>query len=150
MSDGSRLALQNGESYLQSPVDDIESFSWVLLYGIVQNSAQGPRSSRDDLLQRTLDKSRDAALNQFNRFGADPTMDYCLLTHTLSASRLLRKYEDATYNLRNRWVQDCHVLRTTGVQDSQVWELCYHAAAVSGLSAVIQILIDFKNSTSQK
>src|ERR1700733_14682522 len=35
MSDASRSALDSGARYLQSPVDDIESFSWALLYGIV-------------------------------------------------------------------------------------------------------------------
>ena len=145
MSNASRLALKHGESYLQSPVDDIESFFWVLLYGIVRNSAQGPRSSRDDDLQRTLDDAREEALFQFNQLGPDTTMDYCPLARTLSASRLLRKYEEAIYNIRTQWARGCHALHR--VQDGQVWELCYHAAAVGGLLAVLQILIDFKNST---
>ena len=99
MSRASHDALRIDDPYLHSPIDDIKSFAWVLLYGIVQNSTQGQPSPKDEWLQNDLDTARETALYQFNEVGASTDMNYHLLTHTLSAFRLLRKYDEAKYNL---------------------------------------------------
>ena len=145
MSDASRAALQRSRYYLQSPVDDIESFSWVLLYSIVQNSMQIQHSSTDDLLPHTLDVSRAEARRQFDMVGPDMDMGYCLLTRTLSASGLLVKYDEANRSLRAQWAKDCNVLHAAEVYGGQVWELCSHAAAVGGLLAILRVVKGFKS-----
>ena len=150
MSGESHDALRSGDPYLQSPIDDIESFAWVLLYGIVRNLTQGQLSQRDEQLQDDLNTAREMALSRFNEVGVNKNMNYHLLTRTLSASGLLTKYEQTKNNLRAQWAEDYDELHTAGVHGGWMWELCYHAAAVGGLLAVLQILIDFKNSTGQK
>ena len=140
MSDESSTALMDGQSYRQSPVDDIESFSWVTLYSIVRNSAS-PHSDQDHKLQDAFDKlGRDTALRKSHNVRTKK--GYSELTRTLSASALLRAYEDVNYDLRGRWDNDVEALGDS--LDGQAWELCCHAAAVSGLLAVLQILVDFK------
>lgn len=145
MSDASRnaLVLVDCKSYLQSPVDDIESFSWVLLHSIVWNT-HGPHSRADHQLQCKLDSGdRHAALAGF--MGAWTNGECSQLTHVLSASRLFGKYAAAIRALHEQWEDDKETLTAAKVHDAQAWELCYHAAAVHGLLVVLQLLVDVKN-----
>jgi len=148
MSTSSAMALRRGRSYLQSPVDDIESFFWVSLYGIVQNSTS-PRSDLDNELQDTFDQQgRDTTLRIFH--GIRTNKGYCELIRTLSASALLSAYDVANRDLRAQWEDDIEVLDNS--RDDRAWELCYHAAAIGGLLGVLQILVGFKarhNKTAQ-
>jgi len=147
MSDDSVAALKHGRSYQQSPVDDIESFLWVLLYSIVQNSTS-PHSDLDNELRDAFDTpGRAMALRMFNNVRT--TKAYCELTRTLSASGLLRAYEAAIYTLRGQWEDDLEALDDAKSCDARAWELCYHAAAIRGLLAVLQILVDFRARNNQ-
>jgi len=148
MSTHSVMALSRGRSFLQSPVDDIESFFWVSLYGIVQNSTS-PRSDLDNELQDIFDKKgRAETLRIFHDIRAEK--GYCELIRTLSASALLRAYDAVNSELRAQWKDDIEVL--DNLCDDRAWELCCHAAAIRGLLGVLRILVDFKakhNKTAQ-
>ena len=134
-------ALKNNKSYLQSPIDDIESFFWVLLHSIVHNAAS--RLQCDDLLRGAYDtEGRAEALQIFHFVGVDT--EYSELTWSLSESGLLRKYEAAIQVLRDQWQRDRNAVHTVNPLDAHAWELCYHAAAIDGLLAVLQTLISFK------
>ena len=140
MSRHSVMALSRGRSYLQSPVDDIESFLWVSLYGIVRNSTS-PRSDLDNELQDIFDKQgRDTTLPIFHDIRAKK--GYCELIRTLSASALLSAYDVVNHELRAQWEDDIEVLDDSC--DDRAWELCCHAAAIRGLLGVLRILVDFK------
>ena len=145
MSTASVDALRNKESYLQSLVDDIESFFWVLLYSIVHNS--GSRLKRDNQLRGAYDtQGREKALQTFHSVGINT--DYSELTRSLSESGLLGVYEAANRTMQVRWQRDCNAVRTQAdPPDAHAWELCYHATAIDGLLAVLQILMSFKDRT---
>jgi len=138
-------ALKNNKSYLQSPIDDIESFFWVLLYSIVHNAAS--RLQCDDLLRGVYDtEGRAEALQIFHFVGVDT--EYSELTRSLSESGLLGVYEAANRTMQVRWQRDCNAVRTQAdPPDAHAWELCYHATAIDGLLAVLQILMSFKDRT---
>jgi hypothetical protein len=118
MSDNSAVALKRGRSYLQSPVDDIESFFWVLLFSIAQNSTS-PCSDLDNELRDAFDDvGRAEALRVFNN--ARSMKGYCKLTHALSTSGLLRAYEQANYDLQVQWGDDVEVLGEARLGNSVV------------------------------
>ena len=137
------MALQLGQSYLQSPVDDIESFFWVLLYSIVQNPTS-PLSRLDNELRNVAFDvpNRSFVLRRFNVIRSKKK--YGELICTLSTSGLFRAYENANYALRDQWEEDLEALKDAKSNDAHAWELCYHAAAISGLLTVLQILVEFK------
>lgn len=148
MSVPSAEALKRGRPYLQSPVDDIESFYWVTLYSIVQNSTS-PRSELDNELQDTFNtEGRSEALQIFANAKSD--MGYCQLTRILSASRLLKKLEGMNEALRDQWNEDRAEVVAPNMHDIRAWELCYHAGAIGGLLGILQILIDFKGKNNNK
>jgi len=125
MSVGAATALQNGKPYLQSPVDDIESFFWVLLYAIIQNSSASYK--RDWELRSAYDtEGRAVALRIFNIAFYTPE-DYCQLTCTLSASKLLDKYDTANKTLRNHWHADHTLVEAVEPPDvaGTGWLKCY-------------------------
>ena len=144
MSDKSADALTIGQPFVQSPVDDIESFFWVLLYSIVRNSTSPP-SHFHNRLRNTFDvASRGTVLRRFKDIWTEE--EYGKLAYTLSDFRLLSTYDNANSALRAQWVKDCKALPVGDamLRVTHVWELCYHAAAISGLLMVLQILVDVK------
>ena len=144
MSNQSAVALTYGQSHLQSPVDDIESFFWVLLYSIVCNSTSPP-SHFDNRLQDDFDVwGRTLVLGAFYGIATNDNGEYGEFACTLSASGLLRAYENANHALRDQWDEDCKALNAVKSHDACAWELCYHAAAISGLLRVLRILVAFK------
>ena len=133
-------ALKEKAGYLQSPVDDIESFLWVMIYAIVYNSGTGGQADRR--LVEDYNENRHVALERLGRL-ASMSIEYRQLTRDLSRSGFISKYYEEVTLLVNVWKEDCVFLQAGGKEDSQTWTLCYAAAAVGGLRVILRVADEF-------
>jgi len=136
-------ALKSGGGYLQSPVDDIESFLWVMLYATVCNNSEeyGP----DDLqLLENYKESRDSAVARLRQKSAK-RYQHCQLTSTLSQSDFFTRYDNEVETLADVWTDDCVMMQA---EDSQTWTLCYAAAAVGGLRVILHVAVETLSSVT--
>jgi hypothetical protein len=140
MSTTSVMALDAGRPYLQSPLDDIESFFWVFLYAVVRNSAPG--SDFDHTLRLAFDKGgRGEGLLQFKTATRSA---YRPLTCELNM--LVTKFESELLEMRRLWNTDYDSLSVMG-WDADAWVLCCHATALKGLCMVLHLVVGFGNET---
>ena len=140
MSTASVVALEQGHPHFQSPVDDIESFFWVLLYAVVRNSARG--SAADTALKQAFDESREKGFVRFALEGAG----YRSLTTTLT--NLITQFDLELRKMRRLWNADHNSLIFVK-GDADAWILCYQAAALEGLCRVLHLIVGFKEEAPE-
>lgn len=136
-------ALMSGGGYLQSPVDDIESFFWVMLYATVCNNSEEYGPDDFKLLQNYKD-SRETAVERLDR-GWAKRRRHRQLTSTLSQSDFFIRYKNKVNSLVEVWGDDCATLQEQA-EDSQTWTLCYAAAAVGGLRVILHVAVETLSS----
>lgn len=137
-------ALKHNGGYLQSPVDDIELFLWVMVYAIVWNSGGGRLNDR--LLRDYYSDDRDLALLRLDPFKS-MELHYRPLTRDFSRSEFFPEYDRKVSRLAAVWRADCASLKAES-KDSQIWTLCYAAAAVGGLHVILQVAVDFLSANN--
>ena len=144
MSRKADAALKHGNGYLQSPVDDIESFLWVMIYAIVYNSEQ--YNKVDIQLVEEYKDHRVSALGQLKRDLA-VGVGYRQLTSTLSQSDFFTRYKNKVNSLVEVWGDDCATLQEQA-EGSQTWTLRYAAAAVGGLRVILHVAVETLSSVN--
>lgn len=102
MSNGLRNASNSGEPYLQSPLDDIESFFWVSVWAAAYNLKHSHQLSRNELLWReelsgSVSERRGAAMQLLEVEGSEGSP---ILVHF---RRFIRALDQKLRNLRVKW-----------------------------------------------
>lgn len=142
MSRKADAALKPGNGYLQSPVDDIESFLWVMVYAIVYNSEQ--YNKVDIQLVKEYKDHRVSALGQLKQDLA-VGVGYHQLTSTLVQSEFFERYIGVVDSLIGVWQRDCASLEG---EDTRASTLCYAAATVGSLHVILRVAVDALSSNS--
>lgn len=137
----STLLSATSQNYVQSPVDDIESFLWVTLWAILTNNVEKAAGEMEVLAKYYEGGNRDAALREFR----------CPLVT-----------EDALRNLMNEWstfstdLTERHKITTQCLtqicdkggwdseeEEARYWKAAWHGYALEGVFKSLEII--FKN-----
>ena len=142
MSTEIRHALRRGEPYLQSPIDDLESFYHVFVWAILHNKHW----------QRLNDIEKDCKDNlSGNVFARDGVqMELRKQNDTTLLKSDLRKLLDAWYStqsdLRRKFMETEKILQylrannfftTFGVTEQEFWKWSWHLIAFEGVRRIL-------------
>lgn len=119
----------DAKNYIQSPVDDIDSFLWVTLYAILNNTE--PRSVE---YQRLAKRFEDG----YRAFALDSMRSAEL------GQGLFSDWDWVTINLSGRYGTTVEVLSTvewlSGEEEAQYWKAAWHGYALEGVCKTLEVI----------
>lgn len=131
--------------YIQSPVDDIESFVWVTLYAKLYSNVVPP-SPMERIWAEDIESDKRNREYVMNRFGSqrvqagmnilmrkwrlavsDLTADYSALVDALTSISAVKGWKNAE-------------------EEAQYWEAAWHGYALQGVYQTLELLLPFINA----
>lgn len=131
--------------YIQSPVDDIESFVWVTLYAKLYSNVVPP-SPMERIWAEDIESDKRNREYVMNRFGSqcvqagmnilmrkwrlavsDLTADYSALVDALTSISAVKGWKNAE-------------------EEAQYWEVAWHGYALQGVYQTLELLLPYMNA----
>jgi len=126
--------------YIQSPIDDIESFVWVTLYAILKNDE--PRSSKERKAANFLERGdRGEALNQYF-YDYEKVMNDLVKEWSPAVLELGRLYAMlimafSKISEKNGWQDE--------KEEARYWEVAWHGYALQGVCQSLEFILKYIN-----
>ncbi|KAJ6630935.1 hypothetical protein B0H10DRAFT_1773360 [Mycena sp. CBHHK59/15] len=147
MSLSLQYAMDQDLRYIQSPIDDIESFFWLALWAVLFNIHQSKRSRLEIGWQKDLDSAQQEFKSSLPRKMKDTNLEECSRI-SRELLPLLIKWWRYQEDLRDEW--NTEVIRSANNDKSSDFYLYhFHLYALRGVRDFLRIVQEWRGSLIQ-